>query len=194
MNTKELYEILLSEKPSTILREREEELFKLIPELETCKGFNQNSEWHIYDVYEHILHVVDNVPPRLTLRLAALFHDIGKPASYREDEKGVGHFYGHWQISETIFHNFAKKHKMTPQTESLISNLIFYHDLNIGRLSKEDSIKLYDTLGTNGLILLYKLKKADLLAQNEKFHDMLTEFDTQKRKILTMIKKNNCPK
>ena len=61
MNIEELYEILVSDRPSKKLRYNEEELFELIPELAACKGFDQNSKWHPYDVYEHILHVVDGM-------------------------------------------------------------------------------------------------------------------------------------
>ena len=89
MSLEELFDILLKENASDILRIKEEELFALIPELRTCKYFNQNSDWHIYDVFEHILHVIDNVPANLVMRLTALFHDIGKPNVYTEDENGV---------------------------------------------------------------------------------------------------------
>ena len=43
MTIKELFEILLEEKPSTTLRERKEDLFRIIPELEVCDGFDQHS-------------------------------------------------------------------------------------------------------------------------------------------------------
>ena len=56
MTTEELFEILLEDKPSTILRERKEELFELIPELRECNEFDQHSKWHQYDVLEHIFH------------------------------------------------------------------------------------------------------------------------------------------
>ena len=93
MDIEKLYNILLSDKPSDNILASEKEIFLLIPELENCKGFNQNNEWHIYDVYEHILHVIDNVPSNLNLRLAALFHDIGKPTSFTKDEEGSGHLW-----------------------------------------------------------------------------------------------------
>lgn len=59
---KTLFNILLSDKPSELIKYHEKEIFLLIPELEKSKGFNQNNEWHIYDAYEHILHVIDGVP------------------------------------------------------------------------------------------------------------------------------------
>ena len=187
MNIKQLYNILLEDKPSEGLLKNEKELFDLIPELEICKGFNQNNEWHIYDVYEHILHVVDYVPIDLTLRLAALFHDIGKPLSYKEDENGIGHFYGHWETSLNIFNNFSNKHKLDKQIINLVSNVIYFHDINIGKLNDLEKEKIYNSLGIDGFEKLYQLKKADLLAQNPKYHYILNDYDKQKEKILAKI-------
>ena len=50
-----LESILVSDEVSSLIRENEEGLFSFIPELGLCKGFNQNNEWHIYDVYDHTL-------------------------------------------------------------------------------------------------------------------------------------------
>ena len=52
MKAEELFKILLTNKPSDLLRQRENELFELIPELEKCKGFDQHNPWHVYDVLE----------------------------------------------------------------------------------------------------------------------------------------------
>jgi poly(A) polymerase len=48
-----------------------------LPEVARLKGLVQN-KYHSKDAYEHTLHVVCNTPPRLILRLAGLFHDLGK--------------------------------------------------------------------------------------------------------------------
>jgi poly(A) polymerase len=54
------------------------EYFKTyIPELARLKGLVQN-RYHTKDAWEHTRHVVKNTPPRLLLRLAGLFHDLGK--------------------------------------------------------------------------------------------------------------------
>ena len=63
----------LVERKEQLIRENEEELFSFIPELGLCKGFNQNNKWHIYDVYEHILHVVSGVDKNKCVRIAAFF-------------------------------------------------------------------------------------------------------------------------
>jgi tRNA nucleotidyltransferase/poly(A) polymerase len=65
----------------------------LWPELLEGVGVEQN-EWHAYDVYRHNLVTLDAVPPGdLTLRLAALLHDVGKPRT-----KDGPHFYRHAQV------------------------------------------------------------------------------------------------
>lgn len=48
-----------------------------IPELARLKGLVQN-QYHAKDAWEHTLHVIRNTPPQIMLRLAGLFHDIGK--------------------------------------------------------------------------------------------------------------------
>ncbi|MDR3599845.1 MAG: CCA tRNA nucleotidyltransferase [Desulfosporosinus sp.] len=48
-----------------------------IPELARLKGLTQN-RYHTKDAWEHTRHVVKNTPSQVLLRLAALFHDLGK--------------------------------------------------------------------------------------------------------------------
>lgn len=50
-----------------------------LPEVADLQGVAQDPRWHRYDVYEHTLAVLGEVPARLEMRLHALFHDIGKP-------------------------------------------------------------------------------------------------------------------
>lgn len=188
MKIEELFELLLSEKPSKQILEKEEEIFTLIPELKNGKNFNQNNIWHLYDVYHHILHVLDETPPILSLRVAALFHDIGKPDCYTEDENKVGHFYGHWEKSEQIFCEFAKKQNLPSEFTTLVSKLILYHDLNISKLASEELEKFLNLFTWEELELLYQLKRADLLAQNSKFHYLLEDYETQKQKLYLKYK------
>lgn len=183
-----LINVLIQEKPSEFIKKNEDKIFELIPELKNCVGFNQNNMWHVYDVYEHILHVVDKVPNNLILRLAALFHDIGKPLVYEEDKLGIGHFYGHWDKSNEIFLEFATRNNLEENIKYIVSNLILYHDLSIEKLEDEELKKLLTIFDKNGIIMLYQLKRSDLLAQNKKFHFMLDDYEQEKNKILKSMK------
>lgn len=179
-----LIEILMKDHPSYFIRENESVIFGIIPELEQCKGFNQNSVWHDYDVYEHILHVVDGVPNDIVLRLASLFHDLGKPATYTEDENGVGHFYGHWEVSKMIFDEFASKYKLDEKIKNSVSNLILYHDLNMGKIDDDKLKVLINIFGEEDIKRLFMLKRSDLLAQNRQFHYLLDDYEKQEKRML----------
>ena len=167
MTFEELSIILTSDMPSVLLKANEGRLFKLIPELEKCKDFNQHSSWHPYSVLEHIYHVVDATENNIELRLAALFHDIGKPDCLKIDENGVGHFRGHWEVSKDIFLKFAKKRNLDNETKVSVTRLIYFHDLPIPSMTEEQLN--YFTKGE--MIKLFKLKRADILAQNPEKHD-----------------------
>ena len=73
-------------------------LARVLPPLAPALGFHQHSRHHAYDVYTHTAHVTAAVPGELTLRWAALLHDIGKPAAFAPDENGEGHFPDHARI------------------------------------------------------------------------------------------------
>lgn len=70
----------------------------IAPELEQGIGVAQNQA-HSYDVFEHNLRSLQHAADKgwgFDVRLAALFHDIGKPKSRRwSDEKGDWTFHGH---------------------------------------------------------------------------------------------------
>ena len=182
-----LFEILMSEKPSVLIREREDHIFSLIPSLQLCKGFKQNNHWHIYDVYDNILHVVDGVPNVLILRLAALFHDVGKPFTYTEDENGVGHFYNHWKKSQEIFLEFSKKYNLEEELNEKVSKLIFYHDLQFEKLSENELEEILAQFDKSEIDMLFALKSSDLLAQNPEFHYLLDSYELEKERVLKKL-------
>lgn len=182
-----LMDVLEKDKPSKYIRDKESDIFEMIPELEICKGFKQNNIWHVYDVYEHILHVIDLVDNNKVLRMAALFHDIGKPFTYVEDENGIGHFFGHWEKSNEIFLEFCFKYGLEENMKNLISKLILYHDLNVDKITDDLIDELANNLKKDGIIMLFQLKQSDLLAQNSKFHYLLDNYDKKKSEVLSSV-------
>ena len=165
---RELSLILLSDKPGKYLREYREIFAIIIPSLEKTFDFNQNNPYHIYDVFEHTLRVVDNTEKNIILRYAALFHDIGKPENYTVDSNGKGHFYNHAYTSSKIFNDFARQYKMDNKTRERINKLIMCHDYELS--VKEIKMKNYIImLGIENVELMFKLKAADILAQNPEY-------------------------
>lgn len=120
--------------------------------------------------------------------MSALFHDIGKPLTYTQDNNGIGHFYGHWNKSIEIFNKYQDKFGLSNEEMLLITNLIFYHDINIDKMSELELDYMITKFGLSGIELLFSLKRADLLAQAPEFHNLLVNINNQEQNI-TKIKK-----
>ncbi len=162
---RELIQILITDNPSHYLKENKQVIFEILPELKPTDGFEQHNSWHVYDVFEHTMVVLENTDRNIFLRLAALFHDIGKPSKFFKDDKGIGHFYGHPEKSEELFKSIATRLKMDNKTRDLVSALIRNHDMTLS--TKSD--KIYEFLKQYGFdytLLLFSLKRADNLGQN----------------------------
>lgn len=101
-------------------------LCRVVPELTPTVGFDQRNRNHIHDVFTHIATVVEAVPPTAELRLAALFHDIGKPAVFTLDERGEGHFYGHAaasaEIAEAVLHRLKVPNALLDEVVWLVKH------------------------------------------------------------------------
>ena len=101
-------------------------LTQAVPELAPTVRFDQHSPHHAYDLYTHISHVVAAVPGELTLRWAALLHDIGKVPTFTQDETGRGHFYGHAgesaRMADRILRQLTAPNALREQVVVLIKN------------------------------------------------------------------------
>src|ERR1035437_4074760 len=83
----EFVKIIMSPNPASgiVMLQKFGLLKNIIPELEEGIGCEQSGE-HIYDVWNHLLHALQHAAEKnwpLEIRLAALFHDIGKPKARR---------------------------------------------------------------------------------------------------------------
>ena len=125
----EFEKILLSAKPSVGLKLLEETglLAIFIPEFSVCRGCVQSDQrgFHKFDVLDHLFYACDGAPAeKLNVRLAALFHDIGKPEAKKiaEGENGIQAitFYNHESIGEKITRSTLTRLKFS---NSMIDNV-----------------------------------------------------------------------
>ena len=108
-------------------------LSHFLPELEIGIGVEQNHH-HELDVWTHNLQSLKNCPSKkLEVRLAALFHDIGKP----ESKHGQGRdctFHNHEYISARLTKNIMKRlrfsRKIADKTILLVRNHMFYYSVD----------------------------------------------------------------
>lgn len=80
----------------------------VIPELLPTVSMKQN-HYHFGTVWEHTLALLDKVPTIPLLRMTALLHDIGKPATRSVDKKGHVHFYGHERACRRVIDKVLRR-------------------------------------------------------------------------------------
>ncbi len=128
----ELSKIIMSERPmeGIIMLKRTETLKYILPELEQGLHCEQNGD-HIYDVWEHNLRALQHSAERkwpLHVRLAALLHDIGKPATRKwSDEKRDWTFYGHDVVGGRMASKILERLRFPKQFTHDVSTLVRYH-------------------------------------------------------------------
>lgn len=165
----EFFKILLAEKPSVgieLLRSLDI-LELIIPEIIDLVGFDQHNPYHSFDVYEHTLCVVDSTPPILEIRLAALFHDIGKADTFTLDEEGIGHFYGHQDRSVVIAGAVLKRLKASNNLIEGVNLLIKDHMTQHNDFSKKGLKRLINRVGKERILFLLDLQEADMKCTKE---------------------------
>lgn len=168
----ELMKLLGGNYTTKILLEYSDVIAEVIPEIQLCVGFNQNNRYHCYDVYEHMVHAVENGITPIE-KFALLIHDIGKPHCYTEDKNG-GHFYGHPAISEEIAKDVVNHLKFDNDSKKAVLELVKYHDIEIP-VTKKSVLKLLNRLGEERALQLMDIKLADILAHAPGTQDALIE-------------------
>lgn len=146
-----------------------------IPEILPTVGFDQHNFHHIYDVWQHTAVAVENIKSEKELRLAAFFHDIGKPKTFSLSHDGIGHFYGHSAVSADIAQNVLKRLKADNDTISTVTAIIKYHDLQIPE--DEKIIKRHMAKLTPDIFFkLIAMFRADTLALSPDYKDRESHF------------------
>ena len=187
----ELNKLLCGKNVKKILLEYTDVLGAVIPEILPLKNFDQHNYHHIYDVLTHTAVAVENCPPVPQLRLATLLHDFGKPESFSMDEKGVGHFYGHGDVSFEISKNILTRLKVSNDDFNLITHLVKYHDVAIEPTEKAVKRAL-NKHGEETLRLMLLLKRADNAGQNTALFNRKEEYDQLENVINKVLESSQC--
>ncbi|MGS0763696.1 CCA tRNA nucleotidyltransferase [Syntrophomonas curvata] len=160
----ELIQIILSDVPSRGIRRLMELglLEVLMPELIPTIGFDTRSSYHDKDVFEHSLIVMDSTEPNLTLRLAALLHDIDKPNCLTVDEQGEGHCYGHASGGGEMARTILERLDFDRKTIKAVSALIKEHMNDYDNITDLSIKRLIRRVGPDNIDRLFALQLADI--------------------------------
>lgn len=156
----EIGKLLCGRGAGAILRHFADVLAVCIPEIAPMVGFDQRTPFHRYDVWEHSVRAVEQVPATETMRLAMLLHDCGKPAAFTLDSAGIGHAYGHPAKSAEIAEIVLSRLRVDNATRDRVLTLVRHHD---DPLAKDDAMirRRLHQYGEETLRQLIDMQRAD---------------------------------
>ncbi len=179
----EFEKIMASPKPSVGMKLLEETglLSIFIPEFGICRGCVQSDyrAFHKFDVMDHLLYACDGTPAgKLNVRLAALFHDIGKPAAKKittetvlDGDKNDGSkkvietitFYNHEAIGEKITRKLMIRLKFSNEMTDSVCHLVKEHMFHYESSWTDAAVRRFIMrVGSECLEDLYDIRLADM--------------------------------
>lgn len=189
----ELTKTITSDHPEMIKTAYKLGLTKVfMPELDVCFETNQNNPHHCYSVGDHILKTVCEVRSDKVLRLAMLFHDMGKPACKTTDEKGIDHFHGHPIKSQEMSKEILRRLKYDNDTIDKVSRLVRYHDERI-EPGEKYMRRAINRVGVVAFPDIFEVWNADLSGQSEyKREEKFERLNVNKKDYDSIIQKKQC--
>lgn len=165
----ELTKLLVSSHPDYFRIAYDTGVTKVIlPEFDACMETEQVHPHHCYSVGEHILHSLKGVPPVKELRLAMLFHDIGKPQTISLGEDGRTHFYGHPKAGAHMTFDILKRLRYDNDTIHTVTRLVEFHDYRCdGMPNLRTTRRAVHKIGEDIFPSLIQIFRADVLAQSD---------------------------
>lgn len=120
----ELRRMLTSERPALALELLDQGglLEVILPEVAACRGVAQGG-YHTHDVFGHTLLTVQGTSADLLLRLAALFHDVGKPSTATPE----GAFTGHEELGSTMARAALERLRFPQRDLEVVADLVRLH-------------------------------------------------------------------
>lgn len=162
----ELVKLVISDHPDYLRIAYETGITgQILPEFDLCMETPQNNPHHCYNVGEHILHSMKEVPPDKVLRLGMLFHDIGKPQTLTTDKEGISHNKGHAEVGEQMTRQILHRLKFDNDTVLKVTKIVRCHDQEV-EASPGGVRRAVNRTGEDIFQMLFAVKRADILAQS----------------------------
>ena len=149
---------------------------QFIPELPAL-ALEQDPIHRHKDVLAHTLAVVDKVQADLVARLAALFHDVGKPNTREFGARGIVSFHHHEVVGARMTRKRLRTLKYPKQVVEDVSNLVYLHmrphTFKMGWTDR--AVRRYVRDAGHLLEPLNELVRADVTTRNEKLERQIHE-------------------
>lgn len=159
----------------------------IIPQLEEGAGFKQSPKFHRYDVLDHQIAVCALSPPDLTVRLAAILHDIAKPEAWRTD----GNMYRHAEIGKKRARKALRDLRAPEQMVKDVSDLVAGHMFDLNNTAKDSTVRRrIMRTGEAQFERLIALREADFLGSGMNHP---AKSAVKWRRVLKSMKDNDSP-
>ena len=159
----------------------------LFPELTACIGVDQPGGYHKWDVFDHTMKCLDNSPKNLIVRLAAIFHDVGKPGTKELIDDGA-RFYGHEKLSAKMADMALKRLRYSNDIIDNVLKLVSKHMFSEAAGDKGVR-RLIRSVGKELIYDLIELRRADTAAQG--MGQDPSEVDDFERKVKAEIERES---
>lgn len=162
----ELVKLLVSDSPELIREAYHLGITAVIlPEFDEMMRTGQETKYHRYDVGEHTVQAVCNVPPEKVLRLTMLLHDVAKPEMKTVDADGTAHFKGHDIRGEQKAKEILRRLKFDNDTIHKVTKLVRWHDYRMPA-EKKNVRKAMSKISEELFPMYLLVKRADILAHS----------------------------
>lgn len=162
----ELVKLLVSNSPELIREAYHLGITAVIlPEFDEMMQTGQETKYHRYDVGEHTVQAVCNVPPEKVLRLTMLLHDVAKPEMKTVDADGTAHFKGHDIRGEQKAKEILRRLKFDNDTIHKVTKLVRWHDYRMPA-EKKNVRKAMSKISEELFPMYLLVKRADILAHS----------------------------
>lgn len=190
----ELVKLLQGAAVERILTDYKNVIFTIIPELHGLDGFEQNTPYHIYDIWTHTVKVIANIKNTPELRVAALLHDVCKPECFTTDKNGVAHFKGHPEKSADKAVEILKNLRFSNAFIDTVYNIILLHDMYPDG-NKTTVAKFCSEYSPETVKLTLELMRGDTAGKNPDFQeDQYDSYNLAEKQIDEIVTSGLCLK
>lgn len=182
----ELFKILVTDIPSYGIKTMLElGILKIIvPELIDAVDYDQRTPYHAKNLFDHVMCVLDNTPSILSVRMAALLHDIAKPRTFSMDEKGIAHYYNHDKIGAEVAKEILARLRCSNDFIETVAILVREH-MHLKNVKSKGLKRQLARVGEENIFNLIALKKADMICKRDnKDVSIIEERELRIREIL----------
>ncbi|MFC1727355.1 CCA tRNA nucleotidyltransferase [Patescibacteria group bacterium] len=162
----------------------------ILPEIKKMLGVNQKgpNRHHQDDVWSHAIKSLKASRSKDPIvNLAILIHDIGKPLTIGQDQRGNPTFYNHEVVGASIAKNIARRLRFSKKDQEKIYQLVRWHQFSVDERQTDKAIRRFiRNVGQSNISDLLELRRADRIGGGAR--ETSWRFERFKKKLIEVQK------